>query len=211
MNRHYGIDLLKIIAMLMVVMLHVMRHGGITAALAKNSHSISYGGEQLLNTFCLCAVNCFVLATGYVMGPRCFKWGRLVKLWGQVAYYSVLMTALAACFMPEGAIVLRDWINAIMPISSNQYWFMTMYFALFCTMPVLNHILRSIDRKGLLAVLFGGFILLSLYPTLLGKDLFGTRGGYSYLWFMYLYIAGGFAAMHLDASRLKPQFLAGGG
>ena len=53
MNRHYGIDLLKIIAMLMVVMLHVMRHGGVTEALAKNSHSISYGAEQQLNTFCL--------------------------------------------------------------------------------------------------------------------------------------------------------------
>lgn len=74
MNRHYGIDLLKIVAMLMVVMLHVMRHGGVTSALANNSHSLSYGAEQLLNTFCLCAVNCFVLATGYIMGPRGFKW-----------------------------------------------------------------------------------------------------------------------------------------
>ena len=61
MNRHYGIDLLKIIAMQMVVMLHVMRHGGVTAILLRDTHSISYGAEQLLNTFCLCAVNCFVL------------------------------------------------------------------------------------------------------------------------------------------------------
>lgn len=211
MNRHYGIDLLKIFAMLMVVMLHVMRHGGITEVLAKDSHSIAYGAEQLLNTFCLCAVNCFVLASGYIMGPRHFKWGRLAKLWGQVAYYSVLMTALSACFINEGQITSWDWIKAILPISSNQYWFMTMYVALFCTMPLLNHILRSLDKKDLASILLGGFVLLSLYPTLLGKDLFGTSGGYSYLWFMYLYLVGGFVAVHIDARCLNLWLLSGGG
>ena len=208
-NRNYGIDLLKIIAMLMVVLLHVMRHGGVTELLAKDSHSFAYGIEQLFNTFCLCAVNCFVLSTGYIMCRREFKWIRIVRLWGQVAFYSVGITGIAFIVLPKGDITKYEWIKSFMPISFNLYWFMTMYVALFVTIPVLNHIFGSLDIKKLDAVIYGGFILLSFYPSLIGHDLFGTRSGYSYLWFMYLYIVGGWMSMCRWRVATKSYLLTG--
>ena len=209
--RNYGIDLLKIFAMIMVVMLHIMGRGGVTAACAQDSHSLKYAIEQVLDTFCMCAVNCFVLATGYIMSRHEFKYSRIFKLWVEVVFYSICMTAIAALFCPWVQITWRDWVKAVVPIATNQYWFVTMYVALFFTIPFLNHLLRTLDKKNLVRLLVTGFILLSLYPAIAGRDLFATHGGYSYLWFMYLYLVAGAIALYADKINDKVNVLMGGG
>ena len=210
-KRNQGIDILKMFAMLMVVMLHIMHRGGVTAACALDSHSLKYGIEQLLDTFCMSAVNCFVLATGYIMSRHEFKYSRIFKLWGEVVFYSICMTAIAAFFCPWVQITWRDWIKAVSPIATNQYWFVTMYVALFFTMPFLNQILKTLDKKNLSHLLITGFLLLSFYPAVTGRDLFATHGGFSYLWFMYLYLVAGAIALNADNIKTKVYVLTGGG
>lgn len=202
-KRSVGIDALKITAMLMVVMLHIMGHGGVTAACACDSHSFCYVVEQLLNAFCMCAVDCFVLATGYIMSRHTFKYSRIVKLWGQVVFYSFCMTAVAAVFCPEVKITWRDWINVVFPVATNQYWFVTMYVALFFTIPFLNHLLNTLSERDLKIMLMSGFALFSLYPTFARADLFVLHGGYSYLWFMYLYLVAGYIAGRREKFDVK--------
>ena len=211
MQREYGIDFFKMFAMIMVVMLHIMGRGGVTAACAQESHSLHYVMEQLLETFCMSAVDCFVLATGYIMCRHEFKYSRIIKLWFEIVFYSLCITAVAACFCPWAAITWRDWVKAMMPIGTNQYWFVTMYVALFFTMPFLNHLLKTLDKKNLTRLLLTGFILLSFYPAIAGKDLFCTHGGYSYLWFIYLYMVAGIIALHKDKVTIKLPVLIGGG
>ena len=63
-QRDYGIDLLRIISMLMVPIVHVIGQGGILAAAVP--FSIQYESAWMLMSFVLVAVNCFILITGYV-------------------------------------------------------------------------------------------------------------------------------------------------
>ena len=203
MKRDYGIDLLKVVAMLMVVMLHIMGRGGVNEACAVNTHSVRYLIEQILYAFCVPAVDCFVLATGYIMSRHVFKYSRIVKLWGEVVFYSFCMTVVAAVFCPWVPITWRDWINVAFPVATNQYWFVTMYVALFFTMPFLNHLLNTLSERDLKIMLASGFVLFSLYPSFAAADLFVLHGGYSYLWFMYLYLVAGYIAGHRDRFDVK--------
>ena len=193
--------------MVMVVMLHIMGRGGENDACALDFHSFRYVVEQLLYAFCVPAVDCFVLATGFIMSRHTFKYSRIVKLWGEVVFYSFCMTIVAAAFCPWVPITWRDWVNVFFPVATNRYWFVTMYVALFFTMPFLNHLLTTLAEQDLKIMLASGFVLFSLYPALAGADLFVLHGGYSYLWFAYLYLAAGYIARHREIFNVKSHVL----
>ena len=66
-RRNYGIDLLRIVAMYMIVLYHCLLLGGvITKATQIGIGSINYDISWLLDTLCYCAVNCYALISGYV-------------------------------------------------------------------------------------------------------------------------------------------------
>lgn len=193
MKRQFGLDLLKILAIVMVILLHVLGAGGVLeASKASQSHLFVHEMFRILHTMCLCAVNCFVIVTGAVMYDKAFKPKRIINYWVCVVFYSLCMTAIAASFVPRVSITATEWINACLPVGKEQYWFFTHYVALFFAMPLLNHIVATLERTKLLRVLIGGFCLLSVYPTLMASDIFLLDGGYCFLWFMYLYLCGAY-------------------
>ncbi len=63
-DRNYGVDLLRVIAAMMIVMLHVLSQGGILSALG----NLTLRGEVLwfIQMGCFCFVNVFALISGYV-------------------------------------------------------------------------------------------------------------------------------------------------
>ena len=62
-QRDYGIDLLRIISMLMVPIVHVIGQGGILGTAVP--FSIQYESAWMLMSFVLVAVNCFILLNNY--------------------------------------------------------------------------------------------------------------------------------------------------
>lgn len=199
MKRNYGIDLLKMAAMTMVVAHHILQDGGIERKLAENAEGLYF--EQLFHCFCYCAVDCFVLATGYIMCQMEFKCARIFRLWRQVVGYSLIIACVAWFSLPSGTLGWRDWLGAVMPISFNRYWFFTEYVALFLSMPLLNKMLRAltIQERGMMMV--GGFVIFSVWPIVAGLDLFVTKWGYSYVWFLYLYLVG--SCLSLDGCHKR--------
>ena len=64
-SRNLGVDLLRSLSMLMVVVLHVLGQGGILAALeAAPARGGSFALCWLLELACSCAVDCFGLISG---------------------------------------------------------------------------------------------------------------------------------------------------
>ena len=63
-ERNLGIDLLRIISMLMIVVLHVLKKGGILENAEVNS--AHYYVAWVLEALCIGAVNCYALISGYV-------------------------------------------------------------------------------------------------------------------------------------------------
>jgi hypothetical protein len=188
MKREFGIDLLKMMAMTMVVAHHVLNAGVEVKVLSGDT---AWGLKFLLQAFhcfCYCAVDVFVMATGYIMCRHEFKYIRIFRLWRQVVGYSLALLVIALAIGHH--VGWRDVANAILPVTTNQYWFFTQYFALFFTIPFLNKLMESLSRREVGILMVTGLGLLSIMPLIAGQDIFVTKWGYCYLWFMFLYCAG---------------------
>ena len=193
MQREYGIDLLKIVAMLFIVLDHILYWGDWGFCARQTGVKGLVLGS--LDAICLCHVNCFVLASGWVMSRLDFKFKRVVKLWLQVWGYSLAFLVIVWIWFPSINIGLKDVIRNLLPISMDRYWFFTQYTILFFAMPLLNVAIKNLDRKVLLLVLWVGLFCFSIHPFVFKTDMFHLNRGYSALWFMYLYLLAGAIAV----------------
>ncbi len=186
-NRNYGIDLLKTLSMFFVVILHVLGHGGVLKSV--EPFSTQYFTAYFLRIFAYCAVNCFALATGYLMVGRPFKYRKIVPLWLTVFFYTIIFLVLGFV-LPIGDVGLTK-LFYIFPVISGEYWYFTAYFAMFLFVPFLNFLVENLSKKKFYILLLTGFILFCL-PVFCfwGNDSFKLNEGYSVWWLAYLYLLG---------------------
>lgn len=88
--RQAGIELLRCIAMLMVITLHYLDKGGVLIPLSQKQSPAGYAA-WLLEAFCIVAVNVYVLVSGYFLTESGFKLKRFIVLAGQILFYSLLI------------------------------------------------------------------------------------------------------------------------
>ncbi len=187
-ERNIGIDLLRIISMLMIVGLHVLNKGGILNNAEVNSPH--YYVAWVLDAFCIGAVNCYALISGYVGVNSKIKYHKLAALWLQVVFWSVLFAMIFREYIPESK-AFETQFNLFFPVYNRAYWYFTAYFVLFFFMPFINAMLGALSQKQLKALGWLIFIFFSAAQTLWQSDVMLTNRGYSVLWLTLLYILGG--------------------
>ena len=69
-ERNKGIDILRILSMYMVVILHILSRGSGLLTNLTPPGSVAWNLAWFLEIACYCAVNCFILITGYLMIER---------------------------------------------------------------------------------------------------------------------------------------------
>lgn len=206
-KKNYGIDALRMLAMFMVVVLHILAHGGVLNASARLTSQ--YEAGWFLQSAAFCAVDVFALISGYVWIHAKYRYRNFVELWLQVLFYTVSITALFWFFVP-GSVSALDWIKAVFPVMFGQYWYFSSYAALFLLIPLLNLVLDKMERKQLEHCLGMILFFFSFVQTLFYSDAFGTNDGYSAIWLVVLYLVGGYIRKHGLSQRGKPiVFLAG--
>lgn len=145
-DKNYGIDALRMLAMFMVVILHILTQGGILNATGK--FTSQYEAGWLLQTAAFCAVDVYALISGYVWVYAKYQYRNIIELWIQVVFYTVLITLLFWVFIPD-SVSAMEWIKAIFPVMFNQYWYFSSYAALFLFIPLLNVILEKMEKRKL--------------------------------------------------------------
>ena len=185
-ERNCGIDLLRLILMYMICILHVLGQGGILA----NSPigSIRYSIFWLMEIFSFCAVDAFAIISGYVASNKPCKYEKLINIWFKVFFYSFIITIFFVLVGKANNIGKIDIIKNFFPITFERYWYMTSYFLLFLTMPILNKYLFKINKKTAKKI----FIIIIIIFTIMGlfEDPFKTMKGYSAIWLIVLYCVG---------------------
>lgn len=185
-TRNYGIDFLRIIALLGVITLHILGHGGILSTVKTN---VGYAVSWFLEILAYPSVNCFVLVSGFVgyREKRYYpKLRNIIQLFLTVLFYSVLLCLAIKAFYPN-QIGMKDIVISFLPIMTQQYWFFTSYFAMFLVSPMINMFVDTADRK-MIGVSYVVIFLLSCIS--LKSDWFFLHGGYSFLWFAFVYFIG---------------------
>ena len=179
-KRHSGIDLLRILSMLMIVTLHCIVHGKLSSVVLAEQPGDAI--IWLIRGICTPAVNLYALISGYVCSNTKHRWERLAELWVQVWLTSVLVGLVF--FLLHG-ISLKELIMCFFPVLTNRYWYFSAYVLLAVAMPFLLHISSTMPkiayRNTLIALLL--FMCLSgCVSSFLGFDAYTLNLGYSFLW-----------------------------
>ena len=197
-----GIEALRVVSMFMIVVLHVLGPGGVLGAAPMLSGR--YQTAWLAEIACYCAVDCYALISGYVGRRARFRCSRLAGLWLQMVCCTLAITAAFAVLQP-GSITWLNWRNAVLPVMTRQYWYLSAYFGLFFLLPLFNSALAQLEKRGLALLGAAIFCVYSLLPCLLRADPFDLRSGYCMLWLCLLYVLGGVLAECGAAERLRSR------
>lgn len=194
LQRNYGLDLLRMTAMFMVLLLHTMGQGGILEHLNTPPYSTfvyftKYSVAWYIEIFAYCAVNCYALLTGYNYFGKEVKYIKLVEFWLQIVFYTVGINLI---FYVMGTHIGKQLIlTSIFPIMRRFYWYTTAYFGMFLFIPIMNQYLENISQQALKKFLVIAFCLFSILPTIMRENPFYLQGGYSMLWLVMLFLVGG--------------------
>lgn len=198
--RNYGIDALRILAMIMIPTLHIMGHGGILSTV--KLFSINYDFIWILKAAACCAVNCYGLVSGYVGYGRKFRYSNILYLCFQVTFYSLIITGMFAVFVP-GSIDIKTIIKAAFPYISSVYWYFTAYFCMFFFIPFFNLLLERLEKIWLDRLMITILLIFSILPTLFQSDMTEADSGYSPIWLALLYLIGGYIKKYNIADKFK--------
>ena len=189
LKRNYGIDLLKIVAMINIINLHINRD----SLLSLNPTHPKYKQVYRLQTFSFWPVDVFGIISGLVNYKK-YKFSNLIYIWLEYVYYSFI---LSLYLYYKSLLNLRELFLSFFPIAKKRFWYANAYFFLYLFLPFLNNSINVIDKSKFIKLIGLYFFVYSFYHTLIeyniGQTNFDfTNDGYSSLWLILLYIVGGY-------------------
>ena len=189
-KRNPSIELLRVIAMFMIVVLHYNSHADTMLKLGIPATRTQVFAN-ILESFCISGLNTYVLISGYFLSKGKVRPSRIIQMICQVYFYTIL---ISLAMMLVGTYVLHydnsvyKLVQYIFPISSEHYWFVTAYVIMYALAPVMNIAIDKLERKQIKAVILALLLwfcfIKSFVPVLFPTDHFG----YDYGWFICLYL-----------------------
>ncbi len=172
-ERNSNIELLRIIAMLGVICLHY-NYAGEGACVAAEKGSLNYFFLHFLETVSVCAVDTFVLISGYHLIKTDKR--SLLKP-AELIIELIVMNALVytASAVRNGHFSAGGFLISLVP--ANYY--VILYCTLYLISPLINHALNKLNEtdrltEGMILLL----VLFSVWPT--AVDLLKTFSGRSF-------------------------------
>lgn len=217
-KRESGIELLRIIAIVQVIILHTYSYASVGKAAAEINQAAS-GFASLFWSFCRTPVNVFILITGYFLVTSTFNLKknlqRASKTYSAMLFYSIIISL--AFFITAPALFTEkpaNFFRAFLPFFSREWYFLTDYIIILLLSPVINAALMKIDKKTYLWLLGVLFVVLSVWPTVAEMAPFNqvisvtkivdTEFGKSLFSFLFMYIIGGYIR-RFTAQKEKPR------
>ncbi len=189
-KRETNFEFLRVIAMLMVVILHYLSHADVLLQLGVPKTGVSVFATAI-ESLCIVAVNVWVLISGYFLSQSGFKLSRILQLICEVFFYTI---AISIAMMIAGVYVVNDReslykaVQYIFPIESEHYWFVTAYVLMYVFAPAMNAAVRGLTRKQLKVTILGLLLFFSFIKSVV-PVLFPTdRCGYDFGWFLCVYL-----------------------
>ncbi|MBQ3497900.1 MAG: acyltransferase [Clostridia bacterium] len=188
-NRNSSIELLRIIAMFMIVISHYFFHGGVdidSVSLGFNRVLIQWGGLGNLG------VVIFVAITGYFMCTGTLKAKSLFRTAFSSWFYSYVI--LAVIIIVYGVPEIKSFIRALLPITLGEHWFVTVYIALMLFSPFINKLISVITRRQFAVLSCTMLILWAVVPTFTKMSFYSRE----FTQCLMFYLLGAYLRMYPD-------------
>lgn len=154
--------------MIMIILSHYQIFGRVKF---KYSEVLAPLGEIGVGIFVM--ISAYFLTVESNSSKKLFK--RVLNLWCHVIFYTWIIL-IADIFIKFSPIDKKTFVQSVFPILGNSYWFVTSFFLLMLIVPLLNKIIKTVNRQQLLLIL-AILILFSGVTTIIGQPFtpFGQK------------------------------------
>lgn len=195
--RESKFELLRIICMLFVITEHFVPY----ICDMQNFNGGGYYVGNVIRSFCIVAVNCFVLLSGYfgikIKMKRIFQLDAVVWFWGLTGLVLSVATGMHL-FQAKTDILF------LFPIITKRNWFVTTYIVLYLISPFLNFMIQRLNKKQFQCLIFLMVILFYMVPTVqytLNAPTVTLDNGYGIVNFVCLYFMGGYIRLYVGSIK----------
>lgn len=188
-SRQYGIDVARLSAMFMVVLLHNLLQGGVLDWTLDSTKDLMY---MTLENYAIIAVNVFALISGYLGVGKAFRPTKLIRLWVAAFTWSAASAIFGLCIGTQ----VDSWFYwSFFPVLGQSYWYFNSFILLELFVPILNAAVEKLKSRDLLSLAFGMVVV----SVILGfPNGLGMGGGYSAIWLIILWLAGASIRLNYD-------------
>lgn len=129
--------------MLMILLLHFI---SLTGILEKYS-GLSLGSfiVWFLESLSFCAVNIYVIISGYFLVDSKFKFRKILKIWVEVIFYSLVLFVVSSMITANFNGI--NFLKSTFPVILGNYWFVTVYIVLYLLSPFINKFIYSLKKQ----------------------------------------------------------------
>ena len=200
-DRNSNVEILRIIAILLIIVSHFATHGFL---LQDSSIPFSYN-KILLNLFQFgggIGVNLFVIISSWYMLNSKFTFKKLMKICGDTWFYAIIIYLLFAFVLtPTTNLNNKTIIYTLFPILLKRNWFITDYILLMLFTPILNLLIKNIDKQTYQKLLIGLFSISCFIAGFIHQILPEISANLS--WFIILYLLIGYIKNYVDLKFTK--------
>lgn len=196
-KRESNFELLRIISMLFIVVHHFFAHTGFS--FIQNKVTINQLYLQFIAMGGKIGVLLFILISGYfLISSSNIKISKLLKLWGQLFFYSVgIYIIFVAC--GSETITVKGLIKKFFPILFGEWWFASTYFVLYLFVPYINIFLTKLDKQTYKKLLILMTTVWVIIPTFFIRDFESNN----LIYFFYLYSIGAYIKLWKNDLKVK--------
>lgn len=192
MQRKIGFEYLRIISMILIIGNHFWLF---MEVLDKTEpFTLNFYLVWILQAIGTLGTNCYILISGYFGVESTITWKKVVRLYGQILFYSIILYSFSVIVNNE-SFLLSDFAKSLLPFSSREYWFVTDYIGLYVLSPFINILLKNLDKKQFQKFISIGLVLFSLIDILPGEGL-NAQKGYSLYWLVCVYCIGAYIRLY---------------
>lgn len=197
-QRNYSIDILRIVAMLLIVAGHYIYWGiNNNPSMGANAYApsslIDWSLLEIMRLVSTVAVDLYIFITGYFLIQRTdFRWKGFIQVWTQTLFYCVGIYVVLVCANMR-AMDIKELAKCFFPMTFAPYWFVQKYLGLILIAPFLSKLARALNKKEYLLMLL---TMLVLFISIPGREPFSSGTVCSLSWFIFLFLTAGYYRLY---------------
>lgn len=196
-ERQSNLELLRIIAMLVIVMHHYVVNSGLLEMINQNTLSMYSYMLLILGWGGKTAINCYIFITGYFMCKKEITVKKFIKLISEVLFYNVVIYTI---FVLNGyeTFNLKECIKNILPITAISSGFTSAFLVFYLFIPFLNIFIKAMSKQQYFNLLI---LLFSVYTVLPSLKIYVV---FNYVtWFSVIYLGAAYIRLHLTEKTIN--------
>lgn len=198
-QRQSNFELLRILCMFLIVWVHLTQ-----AILGSQVCAGMQTWEMVLlyviHGICWCAVNTFILISGYFsIRPKAKSF---FNFYLTCAFYAGILYVIHLYFIGSH---LNRWViyNTLMPFglwqSSTGWWFIPNYLILYILSPIINKAIDGMSKHEFQFSLLGLGVIVFYFGWY--RNMTWSEMGFNFINFIFLYFIGRYIAIYSDAAN----------